>query len=476
MKRACLQFNVQTHEKKCTKILPLKINLVRMKKKLAFYTFIITATFPFKGIAQTDSVIFEVATWHGFRSAAICYTFDDGCSNQFSKARPMFDTAHFPMTLYTVTNWSPNWKVLQNMSEKGHEIGSHSVNHIDLNKADASTQNTELKNSKVVIEQNIKGSMCLTHAYPYCTKAIDSIVSKYYISARGCQGFIENKTPIDYNNVSSIVVGELGSIKVYVDFKNSFINVSKKNGWLVFLIHGIDNDGGYSPISSTELKKSLDYLTPRTSKYWVTTFKNATLYSKERNAAIISNVNIVDTAVTFDLSDNLLDSIYNFPLSLRSKLPNNWPSAKVTQNDIEVTSRIVKVDSTVYLQFDVVPDKGLIKVIKSNIVVVPEVDTIPPDNEDPESVTSSIENLPDSPFFFQVKDNKLIIHLPEVNFSNNLWHIKIYDFIGRIVLSKKISVENTCIVDLPSNIKNGTYLFELQNSTKAKVYKGKFIV
>lgn len=47
------------------------------------------------GYSQTISPPYEVATWQGFRTAAISYTFDDGCANQYTIALPMFDEFGF---------------------------------------------------------------------------------------------------------------------------------------------------------------------------------------------------------------------------------------------------------------------------------------------------------------------------------------------------------------------------------------------
>jgi len=421
------------------------------------------------GISQTGAqeVSFEIATWYGFRQAAVCYTFDDGCANQFAKARPMFDTAGFPMTLFTVTNWASNWPVLKAMAGHGHEVASHAVTHPNFGQISAEQQDTELAKSKSVIEQQI-GYPCLTHAYPYCVKAIDSIVRKYYISARGCQGYIEKSTPDDYYNVSSIIVGNLGAVKSYADFKNYFQQAARQGGWLVFLIHGIDNDGGYSPIPSAELQKSLLYLTPRTAKYWVTTFKAATLYSRERNAASVTLLAANNDQYTLNVTDSLPDSVYHQPLTLRCPLPATWPSAVVKQNQQGVFSRIVQRDTAVFIEFDIVPDAGEIVIMKDNTPVVPEIDSIPPDDQD---INTAVEHFQDDQLRVIAKKDKIVISWPASD-TYRFWQVSVTDSLGRNILSRNVYDRNS--IDLSVRMKGGMYFVQVRGY--GKVYQAKIIL
>ena len=107
--------------------------------------------------AQKVDLPYEVATWFGFCDAAVSYTFDDGCANQFAKAIPLFDEFGYKLTLFTVIDWSTaNWTLLQNAAKNGHEIASHTVTHLNLNSASAEIQLAELQNSRLEIEKNNK--------------------------------------------------------------------------------------------------------------------------------------------------------------------------------------------------------------------------------------------------------------------------------------------------------------------------------
>jgi peptidoglycan/xylan/chitin deacetylase (PgdA/CDA1 family) len=310
------------------------------------------------GYSQTIDPPYEVGTWPGFRSAAISYTFDDGCFNQFAIAIPMFNEFDFKLTLFTVTNWSPNWTALQNAASAGHEVASHTVTHPSLSGMTIAQQTTELKNSQDVINAHIKGPNCVTLAYPYCVPSDQALTAQYYIAARHCQGYIERSTPANFYQISSLICGNLGSVKTAADFSQKFENAATSKGWCVLLIHGIDNDGGYSPLPSATLRASLEYLDAHSNKFWVATFGNVVRYIRERNTVSVTESSNQDTSITLQVTDTLDNAIYNRPITIRRHLPQSWTSAYVSQNGRLVDTRIVEIDSKKYVMFDVVPDGG----------------------------------------------------------------------------------------------------------------------
>jgi oligosaccharide reducing-end xylanase len=306
---------------------------------------------------------YEIGTWLGFRSAAISYTFDDGCSNQFAVAIPMFDAKGFKLTLFSIVGATngmfPGWSKLQNAASKGHEIASHTLTHPNLAQLPDSQQTTELKDSQAAINANVSGQKCLTLAYPYCVAGKDSLTSQYYIAARTCSGQIVPTTPANFMAINSFGCGPLGSpVATFQDFTNTANHALTARGWCVYLIHGIDSDGGYSPLPSATLQTSVNFFSANRDKFWVETFGNVARYILERNAASVRETSRQDDTITLQVTDNLADSIFNHPITLRRPLPANWPDAAVSQNHQPVSAQIVDVASKQYVMFDVVPDGG----------------------------------------------------------------------------------------------------------------------
>ena len=344
--------------------------------------------------AQSVDPQFEVATWQGFRKAAISYTFDDECANQVAKAIPMMNELHFQGTFFTVINWGPNWSALQNAADKGHEIASHTVSHPNFGEISDTAQAEEMKNSFDVIRSHITGLHGMTLAYPYCVPGNDSITSTYYFAARGCQGYIEKKTPDDFMNISSIICGDLGAVKTTAEFNNEADTAASRGGWCVYLIHGIDGDGGYSPLSSTVLKEGLQYLDSHRDKFWVGTFGNVARYVRERNCVSVHELGASDSVITVSVSDTLADSIYNYPVTLRRPLPEGWEYASGTQNGKEISTTVAELGGKHYIQFDAIPDNGDVMLKASQAPpVVSAIKNFPAGKEDKLNVRIEHQNL-----------------------------------------------------------------------------------
>jgi Cellulase (glycosyl hydrolase family 5)/Polysaccharide deacetylase/Divergent InlB B-repeat domain len=307
------------------------------------------------GYAKISSSAYEIGTWQGFCTAALTYTFDDLCPNQVPIAVPLLDKYGIKATFYPVINQNPDWVALKKLAANGHEIGSHTMTHTDLK--GAASQEDELKNSKAEIEKQIPDSKCITIAYPYCNAGTESLVSKYYVAARGCSGQIESKTP-SFLNISSIAVGSETQFTTAQSLKTKINEAITSKGWCTFLIHGIDNDGGYSPLSSAVLDSALNYVSENKDVLWVSTFNNISRYIKERDAAEVQEKSVQDESITLSLTDALADSIYNYPITIRRVLPAGWNSALVTQKGSQLTSSIVTIGTTKYVMFDAVPDNG----------------------------------------------------------------------------------------------------------------------
>ncbi|MFH1196954.1 MAG: polysaccharide deacetylase family protein [bacterium] len=326
--------------------------------------------------SQTVQAPYEVSVWPGFRSAAISFTFDDNTSNQLLVAIPLFDEFDYKATLFTVTNWSPNWNGLKQAAANGHEVASHTVTHPYLNQITEEQQTTEQMDSYNAINTNIPNQSGQTFAYPYCVIGNKEITKQYYFGARGCQGFVEQKTPTDIMNISSIICGSEGSVKTVDNFKYYSDQAVTKNGLCVYLLHGVDNDGGWSSTESPVIRGHLEYLKANENKFWVETFGNIIRYIKERNSATVIETSVTENLITIMVTDTLDNAIFNYPVTIRRPLPDDWLGCDVAQNGSAVTAKFIDINSIRYVMFDAVPDAGEIQLVKNNTVGVNDNDWI----------------------------------------------------------------------------------------------------
>ena len=295
--------------------------------------------------AATIPSPYELATWRGFRTCAVSYTFDDNSPNQFSVAQPMFDARGLHATFFCIVG-NPDWAAIENASAKGHEIGSHTLTHPDLTKLPDDQVAAELSGSKNLIESHT-GKKCVSHAYPYCAVPKKSITSQYYPFARSCNESLVPSTPADF-----LSVGAMGSHSTQMNAASD--NAASSGSWLVWLIHGIDNDPACCPIASSVLESNLNYVAADTNKWWIETFGNVSRYIQERNASVLTVVSDGTTSITLQLTNGLDHTIFDYPITLRRPMPGGWPAAAITQNGASVPSQIVNGN----LMFDVVPNGG----------------------------------------------------------------------------------------------------------------------
>ncbi len=312
------------------------------------------------GYSQTIDPNYEVGTWSGFRTAAVSYVSDNGyLSNLYSIVIPMFNGYGYKLTMFEIPDWNPPWSSVQAAVAQGHEAASLLMDHSDMFTIDEAEAIYQLSQSQIVINSYIQPEgQCLTVGYPQCHVAYQNIVAQYYIAARTCGNSINPSTPTNFYTIDSLVVGSAGSLNTTASIIAKDNQAASSGGWVVYLVHGINGDGGYSPISSTVLNETLQYLDAHRNVFWVNTFLNVVKYIKERNDASVSEISNTGDSITLQVTDTLDDTIYDYPITIRRPLPAGWGSANVSQDGNSVPTSIVVVNSVTYVMFDVVPDGG----------------------------------------------------------------------------------------------------------------------
>ena len=307
-------------------------------------------------VSADVAVPYEVGPWGNFCKAAVSFTFDDNCPNQLFVAQPIFDAKGFHMTYFVVVNWKHDWSKYREVFNKGHEIGSHSLNH------DNPMKPADAQPSQDSIRKNVPGEMCISIAYPGCPAPADlSMVKKYYFVGRICDGPANTQTPSNFYGISSTICGTSGTNTVQ-GLTSLADKAAASSGWCVYLMHAIDNEPAgttaASPTSSSLIKDVINYMDSNREKLWVESMGNVTRYIKERDAVSIAQKDSNGTGITLRVTDSLADSIFNYPLSVRRFLPEGWTTATVTQKGKSVEHAIVTVGTKKYIMFKAIPDGG----------------------------------------------------------------------------------------------------------------------
>jgi hypothetical protein len=261
-------------------------------------------------------------------TSALTFTFDDATPNQALIAAPELSKrgmlGTFFLSVVDVSDWS-RW---QSVSDKFHELGSHSVNHVDLTAQTLSVMEYEIVDSKLDIEQNVTGASVQTFCYPFgaYNDTVRETVAKYYASARAVWH-------IDYNppTLEDIFIVRPAYFfeNISAQTMNGYINDSiANNGWVVEMLHGIgDISDGYEPVPVANLTAHLDFVETKrdAGDVWVDTYENVTKYIAERlNTSIDYQVDATGGNITVNLSTPLNTTVYDQPITFRTRVPDTW--------------------------------------------------------------------------------------------------------------------------------------------------------
>lgn len=314
------------------------------------------------GFMFTTAQAQEIATWAGFRTAAVSFTFDDGAPSHVTDGAPVFDKYGYKATFNLVYNWNPNWSGFQKMADNGHEIASHSNSH-------GNNMSGEEASSKTNIQGKINQTGGITTvAYPNCNVPNASAVKQNYIAGRICNGswqgvpdIMGKDGPSDWTKLPALMTGSEGSIKNTNDFTGQMQKAIQQGGWVMFLTHGFqgksNGNATYSPTDISAIDGALSWAKQNDSKIWVTTMRNAAMYVKERKAAKIEAVaGGAAGTLTYKLTHGIADNIskYDYPLSIRVKNSSNWTKVTAMQGSKAIDASI----KDGYIYFDAVPNGG----------------------------------------------------------------------------------------------------------------------
>jgi len=311
---------------------------------------------------------FEIGTWGNFCKGAISHTFDDyptsSTNQQVASGQAAFDEKGFHMTLFVLPSACSdgNWNSLKAAFAKGHEVASHNNEH--------NSNASGLVPSQRTIKSKVPGEMCVSIAYPNCNTPGDAQVLQTYIAGRNCDGQVNPKTPRNFAQIFSKMFGTCSGCPNDANGLNSYADqAANNNGWAVTCNHGIGSDGHSWAVTNLDaMKQHLSYLDKNRDKIWCETFGNVARYIKERDAASLTVESSTQNSIKVKLTDNLPDSIYNYPLSIRRELPQGWTEVLVTQDGKEVKDTILRVNSKDYVMFNAVPDGGDILIQSGTMV------------------------------------------------------------------------------------------------------------
>lgn len=221
--------------------------------------------------------------WNGHK-AAVSLTFDDGLDVQLNYAIPELDRRGIKATFFLIAGQvlqSSRLKDWHTVLAAGHEIGSHSVDHLKIADIDHIRISKEVHESKEMLEAEFKTPI-VSYCYPYThvNQFARMCAVASYQQARGGRVAREDKLiPLnskpDLFNVPCYHIGS--SVFENGELDGWLADLDKRSDlhpWLTLMFHGVGPDPTqWDNISSEQFSELLDRL--QKLDVWITTFAGA---------------------------------------------------------------------------------------------------------------------------------------------------------------------------------------------------------
>lgn len=152
-------------------------------------------------------------------------TIDDGNLDNYTNAFPITQKYGFTGVLYLVGNYigTENYLTAEQVIEMynaGWEVGSHSLNHLDLTKVNTDTIRTEVVTSRKVLEEML-GIPVLTFAYPFgafSNTAMNFVKTAGYSGAMGASGYAASQGTWNLYYLQRVEIKGNDTLKTFIRF------------------------------------------------------------------------------------------------------------------------------------------------------------------------------------------------------------------------------------------------------------------
>jgi peptidoglycan/xylan/chitin deacetylase (PgdA/CDA1 family) len=268
-----------------------------------------------------------------------------------------------------------SWDEIRSFAANGHEFGSHMVTHPRLAALDDANALYELEKSREEILAQLGPFHTFSAQVPYGTENDRAMVFAHNIYPA-----LRNRMPetflTELNRWNRQNPGSAGT--EYIQWQRearSFTSLSLKkswvdttaihnNVWLVLVYHGVDGIG-WDALPGEMLDEYFSYIKSMDDQLWIATFGDVTRYMRQRmNSNLRSDRR--GRNIKIRLTHSLDTSMYNLPMTLKTRIPGNWNEVRVTQDTGEMIILPRKDEKGQYVLYRAFPNKSHITVRRNN--------------------------------------------------------------------------------------------------------------
>ena len=317
------------------------------------------------------------------KAAAISITMDDALLASDTFFNELFKKYNLNGTLALISDRMDNtssWSSFRELLNDGKlDVGNHSLTHKKLTTVDEKTLESEVNGARQRFRKEFPDQDVICMIYPEnaSNDTVRAKVKEQHYAARGGIRGDNSLVPTDaewFNlKTRGLKKAEPGqgtgpNGEVLVSDMNGWIDSAIANGrWVIEMLHGVKEEDPYSydPPASADVDDHFSYLSGKLDQIWCGTFSEVTKYIRERQNASIDQLPTDGSYISIRLQDTLDDTIFDFPLTLKTQVPKAWKSVRVEQNDKKQII-IPKEDAGIkYILYDAVPDKGRINLYQN---------------------------------------------------------------------------------------------------------------
>ena len=257
------------------------------------------------------------------------------------------------------------WDEIKEFAANGHEFGSHTISHPRLAVLDEPNLLYELEKCKEEINMMLGPDHTFSAECPFGTENERVMEYAYKIHPalrnRMPEPFLEeinrwNDMTPGLSNKSYIQWQRGPLTKTPVPLMKSWVDtlVARKNVWLVLTFHGVDGIG-WEAKPHQELQEYFSYMKQHGEHLWIAPFRDATKYMRERMAAKV-NSREEDDAILVTLEHSLDTALYNYPLTLKTYVPEDWKNVRISQGGKEIKSFRRSDDKGIFVMYEALPN------------------------------------------------------------------------------------------------------------------------
>lgn len=271
------------------------------------------------------------------------------------------------------------WEMWQRLLEAGYQMGSHSVTHVGNPVLEDGWPGPdwECEVSKQQLDAGLTGQKTKIFARPgSATKAFNMSatwrpsIEKYYAAARGGSGIPINKANmIDYFDIRT-TANPLTLVSDEPQKDGWHLGDLLKpestyyRGWATVFIHNInggpDLENNPSPVTAA-FAKVFDFYNKHRGDIWIGYLADVALYGQERDTATLNTEKSTDAEIVLSLTSKMDPAIFDYPLTLKVRLPEAWKTVKAEQDGKAVAVSQLSHEGGNFALVEAMPDGGSIR-------------------------------------------------------------------------------------------------------------------